>query len=271
LLEPRRQAAMRGRQRRGLEYEVIMPRFEDLTRRERPPSPREEHPRATTPDPLSSPSPLPSPLTGSEVQNTLAGGAPSGEKGNGSNHSGQEALPMETNHPSVNTPPLTPSKAPHWASEEGGETVNPETRGTPRVEHNNPPASAPPVPTTANSPPTGTPPPPQRGQRTRQPPAYLKDFVCDRITNGRQKSLTGHRTEKLPAKIGRYEPHVNIKFGEGGVGGKTTTPGAHSSALTRRTRCPAFSYADAVPGRRILSTNIQAKNVEYESKYQVLR
>jgi len=149
--------------------------------------------------------------------------------------------------------------------------VNPETRGTPRVEHNNPPASAPSVPTTANSPPTGTPHPPQRGQCTRQPPAYLKDFVCDRITNGRQKSLTGRRTEKLPAKSGSYEPHVNIKFGEGGVGGKTTTPGVHSFALAQRTRCPAFSYVDAVQDRRILSTNIQAKNIEYESKYQVLR
>jgi len=175
---------------------------------------------------------------------------------------------VETNNPSVSTPPLTPSKAPHRASEEGGETVNP---GTPRVEHNSPPVNAPPVPTTANSPPTGTPPPPQRGQRTRQLPAYLKDFVCDRITNGGQKSLTGRRTEKLPAKSGSYEHHVNIKFGEGGVGGKTTTPGVHSSALAQRTRCPPFSYADAVQGRRILSTNIQAKNVEYESKYQVLR
>jgi len=178
---------------------------------------------------------------------------------------------METNNLSVSTPPLTPSKAPHRASEEGGETVNPETRGTPRVEHNSPPVSAPPVPTTANFPPTGTPPPPQRGQRTRQPPACLRDFVCDRITNGGQKSLAGRRTEKLPAKSGNYEHHVNIKFSEGGVGGKTTTPGVHSSTLEQRTRCPAFSYADAVQGRRILSTNIQAKNVEYGSKYQVLR
>jgi len=162
---------MRGRRRRGPEYEVVMPRIEDLVRRERPPPLREVRPRAATPDPLPLPSPLPSPLEGSEVQNPPARGASSGQKENGSNHSGQEALPVEANNPPVSTPPLTPSKAPLRASEEGGETVNPEIRGTPRVEHNSPPVNAPPVPTTANSPPTGTPPPPQRGQRTRQPPA----------------------------------------------------------------------------------------------------
>ena len=101
-----------------------------------------------------------------------------------------------------------------------GETVSLEGQGTPRREHKDPPASAPPVPTTASSPPSRTPPPLQRGQRTRQPAAYLKDFICDRITNGGQKSLTGRRTEKLPAKSGSYEHHVNIKFSEGGVGGQ---------------------------------------------------
>jgi len=204
-------------------------------------------------------------------QNPPAGGPPSGEKDNGSNRSGQEALPVEATNPSVSTPPPPPSKAPPRANEEGGEAANHGTRGTPRVEHNSPPVDAPPIPTAADSPPAGTPPPPQRGQRTRQPPGYLKDFVCDRITNGGQGSLTGHRTGKLTAKSGSYEHHVNIKFGEGGVGGKTTTPGAHSSALAQRTRCPAFSYADAVKGRRTSSTRIQAKNIEYESKYQVLR
>jgi len=73
LLEPRRQAATRGRQRRGPEYEVVMPRVEDLMRREGPPPLREEHLRATTSDPLPPPSPLPSPLTGSEVQNPPRG------------------------------------------------------------------------------------------------------------------------------------------------------------------------------------------------------
>jgi len=211
------------------------------------------------------------PVRGCGSAKPPAGGAPSEEKENGSNCSGQEALPVEANNPSVSTPPLNPSKAPLRASKEGGETVNPGTRGTLRVEHNSPPVNAPPLPITANSPPTGTPPSPQRGQRTRWPPAYLKDFICDRITNGGQESLTGHRTGKLTAKSGSYEHHVNIKFGDGGVGGKTTTPGVHSSALAQRTRCPAFPYADAVKSRRISSTHIQAKNVEYESKYQVLR
>jgi len=118
--------------------------------------------------------------------------------------------------------------------------------------------STPSFPIATTSSPAGTPPPPQRGQRTRQPPAYLKDFVCDRVTSGGQKSLTGGRTEKLTVKSGSYEHHVNIKFGEGRVGGRTTTPGAHSPTLAQQTRCPAFSYADAVKGRRILSTHIQA-------------
>jgi len=177
---------------------------------------------------------------------------------------------VEANNPSVSTPPPLPSKAPLRANKEGGETANHGTRGTPRVEHNNPPVNAPPVATAANSPLAGTSPPPQRGQRTRQPPAYLKDFVCDRIVNGGQESLTEDPTRELTAKSESYEHHVIIKFGEGGVGGKTTTPGVHSSALAQQTRCPAFSYADAVKGRRISSTRIQAKNVEYESKYQVL-
>jgi len=159
---------MRGR-RRGPEYEVIMPRIEDLVRQERPPPLREVRPLPSTPGPLPLPSSLPSLSTGSEVQNPPAGRAPSGDKKNGSNRSGQEALPVEPNNPSVSTPPRPPSKAPLRANEEGGETANPRTRVTPRVENNNPPANAPPVPTAANSPPAGTSPPPQRGQRTRQP------------------------------------------------------------------------------------------------------
>jgi len=205
------------------------------------------------------------------VQKPPTGGAPSGDKENGITRSGQEALPVEINNPPVNTPPPPPSKIPARVHEEGGETASHGAQETPRVEYNNPPVSTPSVPIAANSPPAGTPPPPQRGQRTRQPPAYLKDFVCDRITSGRQESLTGDRTRKLTVKSGSYEHHVNIKFGEGGVGGKTTTPGVHSSSLAQQTRCPAFSYADAVKGRRISSTHIQAENVEYESKYQVPR
>jgi len=97
-------------------------------------------------------------------------------------------------------------------------------------------------------------------------PAYLKDFVCDRVISSGQKSLTGCRTEKLAAKRESYEHHGNINFGEGGVVGKITTPGAHSSGLVQQTRCSAFSYADAVRGKRVKSTHIQASNIEYDSK-----
>jgi len=137
------------------------------------------------------------------------------------------------------------------------------------VEHNNPPVSTPPAPTAANSPPAGTPPPPQRGQRTRQPPAYLKDFVCDRITSGGQESLTGHRMGDLTAKSGSYEHHINIKFSEGAVGGRTTTPGVHSSALAQQTRCPAFSYADAVKRRRIHphASKLRALSMSQNTKF----
>jgi len=177
------------------------------------------------------------PYTGSKVQNPPTGGAPSGDKENGSNRSGQAALPVEANNPSVSTPPQPPSRTPARVNEEGGETANHGAKETPQVERNHPPVSTPPVSTAANSLPAGTPPPPQRRQRTRQPPTYLKDFVCDRINNGWQESLTRDRTRKLAAKSGSYEHHVNIKFGEGGVGGKTTTPVVHSSALAEQTRC----------------------------------
>jgi len=262
---------MRGRRRRGPEYEVVMPQMEDLVRQEGPPPVMDVRPPPPTPGPLPLPPSLPSPYTGSKVQKPPTGGAPSGEKENGSNRSGQEALPVETVNPPVSTPPPPPSRTPARVNGEGGETANHGTEETPRVEYNNPPVDTPPVPTAANPPPAGTPPPPPRGQRTRQPPAYLKDLVCDRIVNGGQKGLTGARTEKWAARSGSYEHHENIKFGEGGVGGKTTTPGVHSSALAQQTCCPAFSYADVVKGRRNSSTHIQAKNVEYESKYQVLR
>jgi len=195
LLEPRRQTTMRGRRQRGPEYEVVMPQIEDLVRQERPPPLTEVRPPPPTPGPLPltpiMPPSLPSPYTGSKVQKPPAGGAPSGDKKNGTTRSGQEALPVEINNPPVNTPPPSPSRTPAWANEKGGETANHGARETPRVEHNNPPVSTPSVPIAANSSPAGTPPPPQRGQRTRQPPAYLKDFVCDRITSGGQESLTG--------------------------------------------------------------------------------
>jgi len=64
------------------------------------------------------PPPLPSPTTGSEVQKTLAGGAPLRDRRNGVTNGGQEALPVETNNPPVTTPPPSPSRAPPRAEEE---------------------------------------------------------------------------------------------------------------------------------------------------------
>jgi len=175
------------------------------------------------PPPTSNlPSTLPEPHTDPEVQNPPAGGAPSGE------------------------------------NEEGEDIMTNGGQEAPRVEHNSPPVSTPPPSAATPSFPVSTSPPLERGQRTRQPPAYLKDFVCDRITSGAYKSLAGCRTEKLAAKRGSYEHHENIKFCEGKVVGGITTPGAHSSGLAQQTLCPGFSYADAVKGRRIKSTNIQA-------------
>jgi len=192
------------------------------------------------------------------VQKPSTGEAPSGGKRNETTHSGQEALPVETNNPPVTTPPPSPSRAPSGANEGGEGAATQGERETPQVEHNNPPVSTPPSPVATTSSPAGASPPPQRGQRTRQPPAYFKDFVCDRVIGGGQESLTGCRTEKLAARRGSYENHVNINFGERGVVGRITTPGVHSSALAQQTRCPAFSYADAVRGRRTLFTHIQA-------------
>jgi len=266
---------MRGRRWRGPEYEVVMPWIEDLVKQERPPPLTKVRPSPPTPSPLPLmpilPPSLPSPYTGSKVRKPPAGGAPSGDKKNGTTCSGQEALPVEINNPPVNTPPPSPSRTPSGANEEGEGAATQGERETPQVEHNNPPVSTPPFPVAVTPSPAGTSPPPQRGQRTRRPPAYLKDFVCDRVKSDRHESLTGCRTEKLAAKSGSYEHHININFGEGGVGGRITTTGTHSSGLAQQTRCPAFSYADAVRGRRILSTRIQALNVEYESNYRVPR
>jgi len=132
---------------------------------------------------------------------------------------------VETNNPPVTTPPPSPSRTPSGGNEEGeGATTNGE-RETPQVEHNSLPVSTQLSPVATTSSPAGASPPPQRRQRTRQPPAYLKDFVRDRVTSGRQESLTGCRTEKLAARRGSYEHHSNINFGEGGVVGRITTPG----------------------------------------------
>jgi len=171
---------------------------------------------------------------------------------------GQEAPPVEPNSLPVNTPPPSPSWTPSGDDEEGEGTTANGGQEAPLVEPNSPPVSKPPPSVATPSSPAGTSPPLERGQRTRRPPEYLKDFACDRITSGGYKSLAGCRTNKLAAKRGSCEHHENINFGEGKVVGGITTPEAHSSGLAQQTRCPVFSYADAVKNRRIPSTNIHA-------------
>jgi len=124
LLEPRRQTTTRGRQRHGPEYEVVVPRAEDLVRDERPLPLAEVRPPSLAPVLTST---LPEPEAGPEVQNPPGGGAPSGEIREKQN----EEIPVADR-------PVTP-------------------------------------PVELNSPPVSTPPLLERGQRTRQPPAYLKD------------------------------------------------------------------------------------------------
>jgi len=111
-------------------------------------------------------------------------------------------------------------------------TIPPPTDTTPpsSTELSPPPAS-----TASSSPPL------RRGQRIRQPPAYLKDFICDRLQNGSCESLAGLRTERLTAKRGSYDHHGNIKICD-----RKFTVRAHGSDTAPQTRCSVFSYADAV-------------------------
>jgi len=210
---------MRGRRRHKPNDEWVMPRTEDLARQERPPPPTGPHPLPPEP---SRPTPeLPPPLPEisilPEVQNPHTGGAPSGENRGeeGITADGrQETPPVENNNPLVSTPPPSPATPPSPAS---------TTSTSPLLE---------------------------RGQRTRRPPAYLQDFVCDRITSGRYESPAGRRTERLAAKRGSYEHHGKTKFCENGIASGITTLRAHISGLAQQTRCPVFSYADAVKSRR---------------------
>jgi len=194
------------------------------------------------------------------------GGAPTAPSAKPSN-SKATTTTSGTEYTSGSAKPPT-GEAPSGENRREEETTVDGRQEIPPVECNNPPVSTPPPspatpssPTTTSSPPTNlsqsaaptasTPLPLERGQRTRRPPAYLQDFICDRVTSGRYESLAGCRTEKLAAKCGSYEHHGKTKFCEGRVVGGITTLGAHSSGLAQRTRCPAFSYADAVKGRRV--------------------
>jgi len=156
---------------------------------------------------------LPNPNTGSEVRTPppCAGGTPSGDKENRTTHSRQEALPVEPNNPPVTTPLPSPSRTPSGGNEEWEEMTANGGRETPQVEPNSPPVSTPPPSVATTSSPAGTSPLLQWGQCTRRPPAYLKDFICDRVASGSHKSLAGCCMEKLAAKRGSYELHENLQ------------------------------------------------------------
>jgi len=154
------------------------------------------------------------------VQNPLAGGAPSEDKEaeeDMTTNGGQEAPLVEPNSPPVSTPPQSPPWAPYGDNEEGEDTTANRKQEAPLGEPNSPLVSTPPLSVATPSSPAGTSPPLERGQRTRRPPAYLKDFVCDHITSGGYKSLAGCCTKKLAAKRGSCEHHENINFCEGEV------------------------------------------------------
>jgi len=157
------------------------------------------------------------------------------------------SLPEPETDPEVQNPPV--GGAP--SGDLGEETTVTSRPEMPPVECNSPPVSAPP-------PLASTPLSLERGQRTRQPPAYLKDFICDCVTSGSYESLAGCRTERLAAKRGSCEHHENINFCEGGVVGGINTLVANSSSHAQQTRCPVFSYADITKGRRVKSIAIQA-------------
>jgi len=109
------------------------------------------------------------------------------------------------------------------------------------------------LPVELDSPPVSTPPLLERGQRTRQPPAYLKDFVCDCVESGRYESSAGHRTERLTTEYGSCEHHKKINFCPGRITNKINLPEAQCPSPASQTRCPVFSYADAVKSRRASS------------------
>jgi len=243
---------MRGR-RRGPSDEWVMPRTEDLVKQEKPPLqtgmrplPLLSHPPPRLPPPLPELDTLP------EVQNPPTGGASSGENRREeemTTDGRQEITPVERDNSPVSTPPPSPV-----ASSFPTTIPSPQTNLLPS------PAST-----------TSTPSPLEREQRTRRPPAYLQDFVCDRVTSGRYERLAGRRRERLAAKRGSYEPHGKTKFCEGGAVGGITTLDAHSSGLAQQTCCPAFSYADAVKGGRVSIQPHPSWNVEYDLKYRVPR
>jgi len=98
---------MRGRRRHGPEYEVVVPRTEDLARDDRPPPLTEVPPPSPTPGLTP---PLPETETDPEVKNPPGGGAPSGEIREEQSEeipvtNRPVTPPVELNSPPVSTPP----------------------------------------------------------------------------------------------------------------------------------------------------------------------
>jgi len=145
----------------------------------------------------------------------------------------ERPLPLTEVRPPPPAPDLTPSLPepetdPEVQNPPGGGAPSGDIREempvtnrpvTPPVEHNNPPVSTLP-------PPVSTPPDLERGQHTRQPPAYLKDFVCDCAESGKYESPAGCRTERLATKRGSCGHLRNSNFCPGGITNEIHPPEA---------------------------------------------
>jgi len=86
-------------------------------------------------------------------------------------------------------------------------------------------------PVELDSPPVSALPPLEQGQRTRQPPAYLKDFIGDCVRIGKHVSLAGCSKKKLSVDCGSCTTAGKSKsdFYEGGVVGEINPPKAKHS------------------------------------------
>jgi len=142
----------------------------------------------------------------------------------------ERPLPLAEARPPSPAPGLTPSlpepePGPEVQKPPGGGALYGEIReeqseeipvanwpATPPVELNNPPVSILPLL--------------EQGRRTRQPPAYLKDFVCNCVESGNYESPAGYRMERLATKCGSCEHHRKINFCPGGITNKIHPPEA---------------------------------------------
>jgi len=156
------------------------------------------------------------------------------------------------------TPDLAPSFLEPGTGREG-QTPPPPEGGAPSGEireeqDEETPVTNRPVtpPVELDSPPVSTPPSLERGQHTKQPPAYLKDFICDCVESGNYESPAG-TVWRLATKRGSCEHHGKTNFCPGGTTNKIHPQEAQCPSHASQTPCPAFSYADAVKSRRASS------------------